>query len=186
MNYFLIALIAAFCSMPVNLLRAQTAAVDNKLSQTITFRSIPKGPSVLGIFEGRPPCEGLAKQLGIATDADCAKLKCVLTFYRDSLTFEPVKYTLSISGGGDIVKQEGSSYRQKTFAGKWVIVRGIKSNGNAEVYRLDFGRPGIYLYLLKADENVLFVLDENKEFRVGNGEFSYTLNRVELIAGKKE
>jgi hypothetical protein len=186
MNYYLIALITAFCSLPMGFLKAQTAAADNKLSKTITFRPIPKGPSVLGVFEGRPPCKGLAEQLRIATDADCAKLKCVLIFYRDSLTMEPAKFTLSISGGGDVVKQEGSSYRQKVLEGKWGIVRGIKSNENAEVYRLDFGKPGIYLYLLKGDDNVLFVLDENKEFRVGNQEFSYTLNRVELVPGKKE
>lgn len=42
-----------------------------------------------------------------------------------------------------------------------------------------------YLYLLKGDDNVLFILDENKELRVGNEDFSYTLNRVELVPGKK-
>ena len=186
MNYFLITLTTAFSSLPMDFLNAQTAAVNNKLSKTITLRPIPKGPSVLGVFEGRPPCKGLAEQLRIATDADCAKLKCVLIFYRDSLTLEPAKFTFSISGGGDVVKQEGNSYRQKVLEGKWVIVRSIKSNENAEVYRLAFGKPEAYLYLLKGDDNVLFVLDENKEFRVGNQEFSYTLNRVELIAGKKD
>jgi len=42
-----------------------------------------------------------------------------------------------------------------------------------------------YFYLLKGDDNVLFVLDENKELRVGNIDFSYTLNRVELVPGNK-
>jgi hypothetical protein len=39
----LIAIATVFCSLSGNLLTAQTAAVDNKLSQTITFRTIPKG-----------------------------------------------------------------------------------------------------------------------------------------------
>ncbi|HMH33129.1 MAG TPA: hypothetical protein VK543_08875 [Puia sp.] len=41
---------------------------------------------------------------------------------------------------------------------------------------------GAYFYFLKGDENVLFVLDEKKQLRVGNEDFSYTLNRVELVA----
>ena len=87
--------------------------------------------------------------------------------------------------GGNVVKQEGGSYRQKVLEGKWAIVKGIKSNSNAEVYELELSTLGSYLYLLKGDDNVLFILDENKEFRVGNEDFSYTLNRVELVPGKK-
>jgi hypothetical protein len=184
MKYILVLFVAAFCSLFVNRSKAQTAAVDNKLSQTSTFHPIPKGASVLGVFEGRPPCLGIAKQLNIVTDADCAKLKCNLTFYQDSGTFKPTSYALSIVGGGDVVKQERGSYRQKVLEGIWAIVKGIKSNPDAEVYRLELGKPGAYLYLLKGDDNVLFILDENKEFRVGNDEFSYTLNRVELVTQK--
>lgn len=184
MKYILVVFVTPFCSLFANLSKAQTAAVDNKVSQTITSHSIPKGPSVLGVFEGRPACRGIAEQLKIATDADCAKLKCDLTFYRNPFTSKSTTYTLSISGGGDVVKQEGGSYRQKVLEGKWAIVKGIKSNPNADVYRLEVNKPGTYFYLLKGDENVLFILDENKEFRVGNDEFSYTLNRVELIPKK--
>ena len=91
---------------------------------------------------------------------------------------------MSIVGGGDVVQQEGSAYRQKVLEGQWTIVKGIKSNHNAEVYQLELGKQGAYLYLLKGDDNVLFILDENRDFRIGNGEFSYTLNRVELIPKK--
>jgi hypothetical protein len=70
---------------------------------------------------------------------------------------------------------------QKSYEGKWAIIKGIPSNSRAEVYRLELGQPAVYLYLLKGDENLLFILDENKDFRVGNEDFSYTLNRVELV-----
>ena len=185
MPRILIIIAIGFCSFLGKSLKAQTAAVDNKLSQTITFHPIPKGPSVFGDFEGRTPCRGMAKQLQIATDADCEKLKCGLLLYRDSVTFQPTNYTLSIVGGGDIVKQEGGSYRWKVLEGKWAIVKGMKSNPDAVIYQLALGTGTAYLYLLKGDENVLFVLDENKAFRVGNVDFSYTLNRVELVPGKK-
>ena len=185
MKNILIVFITVFFFLFANLSRAQTAAADNKLFQTITFHPIPSGPSVFGVFEGRPPCREIARQLDISTDADCPKLKCNIIFYRDPATLLPTSFTLSIVGGGDVVKQDGGSYRKKVLEGKWTIVKGIKSNPAAEVYQLNFGKPGSYFYLLKGDENVLFVLDEKKEFRVGNEDFSYTLNRIELVAGNK-
>ncbi len=184
MKYYSVLLATSFCLLLVNSAKVQTAAVDNKLSQTITLRPIPKGPSVLGTFQGRPLCLGLVTQLGIETDADCTKLKWSLSLYQDPATLQPTRYTLSIVGGGDVVQQEGSAYRQKVLEGQWTIVKGIKSNHNAEVYQLELGKQGAYLYLLKGDDNVLFILDENRDFRIGNGEFSYTLNRVELIPKK--
>lgn len=185
MKHFRTVCLVACCCLCVNILKAQTATKDNKLFKTITFHSIPKGPSVEGVFAGRPPCAGIVQQLKLTTDRDCAKLKCSVTLYRDSLTFQPAYYILSIVGGGDIVQQDGGSYRQKTLQGRWSIVRGTKSNSAAEVYSLQLGTPGDYLYLLKGDNNVLFILDSNKALMTGNEDFSYTLNRVELVAGKK-
>jgi hypothetical protein len=185
MKNTLIVITTVFYCLWVNLSKAQTAAPDNKLSQTITFRPIPTGPGVLGVFEGRPPCVEIARQLKISTPDDCIKLKWTLTFYRDPVTLQPTTYTFSLVGGGDVIKQQdGSSYRQKLLKGKWTIIKGIKSDPDVEVYSLALETEA-YLYLLKGDENILFVLDENKEFRVGNEDFSYTLNRVELVPGNK-
>lgn len=178
--------VTACCLLLVRLSPAQTAMADNKISQTITFRSIPKGPAVVGVFQGRPPCQGLTQQLGLQTDADCIKFKCSLTLYRDPATQQPTTYSLAIVGGGDVVKQAGGgSYREKTLEGKWSVAKGISSHPDAVVYRLEGGKPGADLYLLKGDDNVLFILDEKKAFRIGNKDFSYTLNRVELVAGSR-
>jgi hypothetical protein len=35
--------------------------------------------------------------------------------------------------------------------------------------------------LYKGDENVLFILDEKREFLAGDQDFSYTLNRVHKV-----
>ena len=185
MKYILILVVTAYGFLLVNSSNAQTAAADNKLSQTITFRPIPMGSSVFGVFEGRPPCTGIATQLNITTPTDCEKLKWRLTLHQDPVKLQPSGFTLLISGAGDEVKQTGSSYRQILLKGKWGILKGIKSNSVAEVYKLEFDKPGTDFYLLKGDNNVLFVLDENKEFRIGNSDFSYTLNRVELVPGNK-
>ena len=170
MKYILVLFITAFYSSFVNLSEAQTAGVDNKLSQSITSHPIPKGLSVFGVFEGRPPCQEIARQVDSPATAECTKVKWRLTFYQDSITKQPSNYQLL----GRFLPAEG----------KWKIIRGIKSNPDAEVYQLELAKTGTYFYFLKGDENVLFVLDENKEFRVGNEDFSYTLNRVELVPKK--
>ena len=113
MKYIQVFVITAFCSLFVNISKSQTAAVDNKPSQSITPHPLPKGPTVFGIFEGRSPCLGIARQLKISTTADCIKLKWNLTLYRDPVTFRPSTFTLSVVGAGDVIKQEGGSYRQK-------------------------------------------------------------------------
>ncbi|HTF16743.1 MAG TPA: hypothetical protein VK658_01655 [Chryseolinea sp.] len=180
-----IAVAIGLCGAFSNPSKAQTAAADNRLSQTITFRPIPTGPTVLGVFEGRPPCDEIARQLKISTPPDCIKLKWDLILYQDPATLQPTTYTLLLIGGGDVVKQpDGSSYQQKLIKGNWTIMKDIKANPGEEVYRLELATDA-YLYLLKGDDNVLFVLDENKEFRVGNEDFSYTLNRVKLVPGNR-
>jgi hypothetical protein len=185
MKIILVLSVTAFCSFFVNLSKAQTAAANNKLSQTITFRPIPKGPSVFAVFEGRPPCVKIARQLKIPIPNDCVKLKWNLIFYQHPVTLQPSTFTLQIVGGGDVVKQAGGSYHQKFLKGKWIVIKGLKSDPEAEIYALEFDNPKVRMYLFKGDENVLFVLDENKEFRIGNEDFSYTLNKVELVPGTK-
>jgi hypothetical protein len=182
MKYIPIIISTIFYSLFVHFTAAQTAGADNKPSKSITFRPIPKGPSVFGVFEGRPPCAGMAGQLKLAITPECIKLKCVLTLYRDSITLQPTRYTFLILGGGDVVNKDGNSYRQKEIAGNWEIVKGTKSDPEAVVYQLELNKPKDHFNILQGDENVLFILDENKEFRVGNENFSYTLNRVELVS----
>lgn len=123
--------------------------------------------------------------MNLSIPVDCPKLKWRLVLYRDPVTFQPATYTLLLSGGGDVVKQpDGSTHQQKILEGTWTTVKGMRSVPDAVVYKLTV-EANAYLYLLRGDENVLFVLDENKEFRVGNESFSYTLNRVELVSGNK-
>jgi hypothetical protein len=148
----------------------QTSSANNILSKSITSHSIPTGLSVMGVFEGRPPCNEIAKQLGFPVRPECTKIKWRLTLFQDSITHQPTTYKFL----GSYMPPEGN----------WEIVKGAKSNPGAIVYQLHLGKPGASFYLLKGDDNVLFVLDENREFRTGNDKFSYTLNRVELIAKK--
>jgi hypothetical protein len=46
------------------------------------------------------------------------------------------------------------------------------------MYRLNLGGKNPLL-LLKADEHILFFVDEKNKILVGNQDFSYSLNRIE-------
>ncbi len=147
---------------------AQTKAEDNIPTKSISIKGIASGNNVYGVFEGRPPCNEIAKQLQIPIEGDCPKLKWRLTLYQDPVTKIPTTYAL-----------EGSFFREKERLGKWTTRKGMPSNPGAIVLQLDSDKPLEYFYFLKGDDNVLFILDENKNFRVGNVNFSYTLNRVD-------
>ena len=147
---------------------AQTNAADNIPTKSISTKGIASGSSVFGVFEGRPPCKEIAKQLHIPISGDCPKLKWRLTFYHDPVTKAPTNYKL-----------EGSFFSEKERLGKWTVLKGMPSNPKAIIIQLDPDKPEDYFYFLKGDNNVLFILDENKNLRVGNLDFSYTLNRVD-------
>ena len=59
------------------------------------------------------------------------------------------------------------------------MLKGTKTDPGAIVYQLepDSGKPHS-LVLLKADNNILFFLDENMNHLVGDTYTSYTLNRA--------
>jgi len=160
-------LLIAFC-YGIQYASAQSSAEDNIPTKSISIKGIASGVGVYGVFEGRPPCREIAKQMQIPIEGDCPKLKWRLTLYHDPVTKAPTTYTL-----------EGSFFREKEKQGKWMILKGMPANAKAIIIQLDPDKPQDYFYFLKGDDNVLFILDENKNFRVGNLDFSYTLNRVD-------
>ena len=61
--------------------------------------------------------------------------------------------------------------------GKWFILQGTPTDPRATVFQVELDAK-TSLFLLKGDDNVLFILDRNKNFLLGNARFSYTLNRA--------
>lgn len=173
-----------FSLLPSQLSNAQTAAENNHPSEAITFQPVPKGPGLLGVFEGRIPCSIVAKQLQLKTDKDCEKLKTRLELYNDAASGQPAVFKLRIVGGGEEKWQDGHSYRLQNLSGKWHYEKGLPGNASATVCVLEPDGIHTKLYLWKGDDNVLFLLDENKAFRTGNDSYSYTFNRIVLVPGK--
>jgi hypothetical protein len=125
---------------------AQTNAVAVSAS-TNFWKQIPQGPHVIGYFEGRSPCQEIAKLLNTSGRDACIKIKWQLILYQDPVTHAPTRYALG-----------GFAWRNPPKTGKWAIVKGTKEDPNAVVYQLDPDDPQGFLSFLKADDNILFLV----------------------------
>lgn len=124
--------------------------------------TVPPGTVLLANYEGRTACQEMITALDMPANAECDKRKMALVLYVDKETKLPASY--KIKGVGI-----------RSGKGKWSIEKGIPGHPEAIVYRLDMGT--VSMFLLKMEE-VLFILDKQKNFLVGNAKYSYTLNRV--------
>ena len=125
------------------------------------------GNTLFGIFGGRTPCTSLVHALHIALTDGCQRLKWRVTLLQNASTREPTRY-----------KIEGSLHHTAR-EGAWRIVRGTAADADAVVYQLEGTATEGPMLLWKADDNVLFLLDERKQPLVGTVDFSYTLNRAQ-------
>ena len=118
------------------------------------------------IFDGRTPCLDFAREFNLQVGNDCFKLKWKLTLFRDSKTNQPTTYNL-----------QSTLNRTGIREGKWTIIKGVKNNPGAIIYRLNPDEPIKAVSFLVGDENVLFFLDRENRLFTGNSDFSFTLNR---------
>ena len=124
------------------------------------------GPTVLGIFDGRTPCQGIARELGVAARPGCGKAKWRLTLFHDATTRRPTSYRL-----------EGTVDALRPREGSWRITRGASGLPDAEVYELAAANDESPARLLKVGDRVLFFLDRNRRPLTGNARTAYTLDR---------
>jgi hypothetical protein len=125
-----------------------------------------EGTQIHGYFEGRSPCQEVAKLLNVPKGDDCIKIKWQLILYQDPLTHAPTTYALG-----------GLAWRNPPKTGKWKLSKGTREDPDAVVVQLDPDKSEGFLSFLKADENILLFLGNDRDLLVGNENFSYTLNR---------
>ena len=143
---------------------AQVISTSNQPSQVYPGAGIATGPHVYGVFAGRTPCQEFIKELNLDANPNCIKRKMYIKLYQDPVTGKPTTYETKGMG-----KWSGK--------GKWFILQGTPTDPRATVFQIELDAK-TSLFLLKGDDNVLFILDRNKNFLTGNAKFSYTLNRA--------
>ena len=124
------------------------------------------------VFEGRAPCNIQLRALNNISAEGCQLVKCQLKLYRDANNASSGNFHLNT-----IYVGKGDTKYSNT--GKWTIAKDAKADARSIIYQLETGpgQPQVSIMLLKGDDNILFFLDKDKNFLVGDNYTSYTLNR---------
>jgi hypothetical protein len=144
-------------------LNTNTPIKTDKFNLSISNNAIASSMA----FEGRTPCQELAKLMVLNKSADCIKMKWYIIFNVDPVTKQHL-YKLK---GGLAFRQENK------FQGEWEIIKGKEGR---VIYKLKPESGRYIIYLLKADDNILLFTDQDGNLLVGNEDFSYTLNRTRV------
>jgi hypothetical protein len=124
-----------------------------------TISPLSTGPTVYGVFEGRTPCLGVARELARTVAPGCPKLKWRLTLLQDAASHKPTTFKL-----------EGTLYRSEREEGPWTI-------SDNSVVTLEHADRTPLVSLLKVGDDTVMFLDRSQNLLVGNASFSYTLER---------
>ena len=157
-------------------------ACANVNAQIPTTSPVPPGPELYGVFEGITPCSASDRPLPqIPSDTDCEQMIWSLVLYQDPQTGTPTTYRLESAYGlskpntNDLI----NGGRHISMEGTWTITSGTKADPQAVVYQINPDEPQTTVLFLKVSDNLLHVLNSEKSLLVGNGAWSYTLNRID-------
>jgi hypothetical protein len=156
MKITLLSLVACSFLLAARELVSQVSSPTPSASTSSQAR-LPSGPDVLGVFEGRSPCQEIVRLLNATNREACTKIKWRLILYQDPVTHAPTTYALG-----------GFMWRNPPRTGKWTVTKGAKFDSNATVYQLDPDDPQGFLSFVKADDNILFFLDKDRNLLIGN------------------
>jgi hypothetical protein len=185
MKYWLNLVASAVLSLTVTACAAISTQIPTPINTQLPTSSpspVLREPELYGVFQANTPCSAQARPLPqIPADAKCEQMKWNLVFYKDSATGDPITYNLTSSYGmakpntNDLV-DGGTSIEME---GMWTITTGTKSDPEATVYQLNPNDSQTTVSFLKVSEGMLHVLNSDKALLVGNGAWSYTLNRMD-------
>ena len=151
---------------------------------TTTPPPLPAGSSLRGVFEGTTACSSLTRPLPqIPEDTDCELMIWKIMLYQDAATGAPTTYTLESTYGPSQPNSLGPAGGGTPISmdGKWSIVKGTKSDPEADVYQLYSEDSHIAVSFVKMSEDILHVLNPDKTLMLGNAAWSYTLNRTDNL-----
>ncbi|MFI5154224.1 MAG: hypothetical protein ACHQET_12870 [Chitinophagales bacterium] len=132
--------------------------------------------SVMGVYLGRTPNDHEAREFNkiIAPQGQITKWR--LTLYQDSIAHRPTTFkleTLYVGTGNDM----------HVNMGRWKLAKGWAKDPEARIYILELNPSNSLdqLIFLQGDGNVLFMLDRNYNYKVGDEYSAYTLNRAKRV-----
>lgn len=127
------------------------------------------------VFVGSSPCGNNIKPLfGIPLSEECDFTKWTITLYSNASFHISSLHGLSKPNTSDFI----GGGNKNEFEGKWQIQKGTKGNENAVIYTLTLEKPNYQLFFVKLDENIIHLLDVNKNLMIGNSGYNFTFSRL--------
>ncbi len=147
---------------------------DGKFSpRLVTSPRLPVSSDTVGIFYGRTPCNKTLRDINNISAEGCQIIKCKLVLLQDTNTHLPANFIIQTIyvGKGD---------NRYTITGTWKLLQGTINDPAAVVYQLlpAPDKSQNQMLLLKADDNILYFIDNNTHLLVGDSYTSYTLNKA--------
>ena len=169
--------------LQVTTLLALTACAPGMV-QTPTSPSppSPSGSARYAVFEGITACSALTRPLPqIPADTDCELMIWKISLYQDSATSSPTTYVLESTYGPSQPNATGPAGGGTPISmeGMWDIVKGTKTDPEAEVYQLYSDDSQVAVSFVKLSDDLLHVLNRDKTLMLGNPGWSFTLNRTD-------
>jgi len=131
---------------------------------------------------GNTPCNTQARPLlQIPEDADCEQIIWSLVLRQDPQTGVPS--TFSLKGSYGMSKQGSNDLigggTSVSMEGKWTITKGTNHDPDAIVYQIKPDNSQTTISFLKINDDLIHILSREKSMLVGNGAWSYTLDRMD-------
>jgi hypothetical protein len=159
-------------SYTLNRTEPETPSPGKFIPKIVTSPQLSVISDTVGIFYGRTPCNKSLRELNDISSEGCQIIKCRLVLLQDTNTHLPNNFIIQTIyvGKGD---------NKYTVTGTWKLLEGTMDDPGAVVYQLLPGGDTSKnkLLLLKADDNILYFIDNDTHLLVGDSYSSYTLNR---------
>lgn len=142
------------------------------IPRSVSSMQLPGISDTVGIYYGRTPCNKALREMNNISAEGCQLIKCRLVLLQDTNTHAPTSFIMQTIyvGKGD---------NRYTVTGTWKLLEGTIDNPAATVYQLlpEKSKSQNQLLLVKADNNILYFIDNDTQLLVGDSYTSYTLNR---------
>ena len=142
------------------------------IPRLVSSSRMPGISDTVGIFYGRTPCNKTLREINNISAEGCQVIKCKLVLLQDTNTHATANFIIQTIyvGKGD---------NRYTVTGSWKLLEGTIDNPAALVYQLLPAevKSQNQLLLVKADDNILYFIDNDTRLLVGDSYTSYTLNR---------
>jgi hypothetical protein len=124
-----------------------------------------KGDAIFAVFNNRLPC------------SDCTTTKFEIVFYRDNKTQAPTTYKMRrVYVGVESIRSVNDDIVIDTD-GTWTITQGTPIYPQVKVYQLDANSPEEFRLYMALSDDVVFILDNERYPLIGDGFYSYSLNK---------